>query len=115
MWNELIKIINYEKIELKDKEYAQLLLSQMNTAGGRHLMKKEITYFIEDMTEKYGIIPTKSSLEKQKKGLIDEMESFKSYWVNKQVSRQQKIFISKKMHEYTTKLISLEKQIYNLR
>ena len=60
MWNELIKIINYEKIELKDKEYAQLLLNQMNTAGGRHLMKKEITYFIEDMVEKYGIIPTNS-------------------------------------------------------
>jgi hypothetical protein len=54
MYNELVRVINYDKVEDEDREHARLLLSQLNTASGSHLMRKEITYFLGDMVEKYG-------------------------------------------------------------
>jgi hypothetical protein len=54
MYNELVRVINYDKVEEEDENHARLLLSQLKTAGGIHLMRKEITYFLEDMVEKYG-------------------------------------------------------------
>lgn len=63
MWNELIMVIKYDKVSQEDKDHARLLLNQLNTAGGRHLMRKEITYFLENMVGKYGTIPTKVTLE----------------------------------------------------
>ena len=55
MYNELVRVINYDKVEEEDENLARLLLSQLKTAGGIHLMRKEITYFLEDMVEKYGV------------------------------------------------------------
>ncbi len=111
MWNDLVKVIKYDKIEQEDKDHARLLLGQLNTAGGIHLMRKEITYFLEDMYEKYGTIPTKVTLEKQLKDLIAEMEEFKAYWANKPKLRDDIIMVSKRMHEYSAQIIALEKQI----
>lgn len=54
MYNELVRVINYDKVEEEDENHARLLLRQLKTAGGIHLMRKEITYFLEDMVEKYG-------------------------------------------------------------
>lgn len=59
MYNELVMIIKYDKVSQEDKDHARLLLNQLNTASGAYFLKKEITYFLEDMVEKYGIIPTK--------------------------------------------------------
>ena len=75
MYNELVKVINYDKIEQEDENHARLLLSQLKTAGGIHLMRKEITYFLEDMYEKYGNIP-KLTLEQEQ---IDHKNEYNKY------------------------------------
>ena len=111
MWNELVMVIKYDKVSQEDKDHARLLLGQLNTAGGSHLMRKEIAYFLEDMVDKYGTIPTKVTLEKQLKDLIAEMEEFKAYWAKPLKSRGHHIMISKRMHEYSIQIIALEKQI----
>lgn len=56
MWNKLIKVIKNDKVDMKDKDYATMLLGQLNTAGGKELMKNEVERFINDIDEKYGII-----------------------------------------------------------
>lgn len=76
MWNELVKVIKYYKVDKEDRERARLLLSQLNTASGNHLMRKEITYFLDDMVEKYGEIPTEVTLEQQ---LIDLKKDYEEY------------------------------------
>ena len=58
MYNELVMIIKFEKVEQDDKKMARMLLSQYDTAGGS-MIKKEIQHFLDAMTEKYGTIPTK--------------------------------------------------------
>jgi hypothetical protein len=115
MWNELVLVIKYDKVEEEDRQHARLLLSQLNTAGGIHLMRKEITHFLEDMVEKYGTIPTKLTLEKQLNDLIAEMEEFKAYWANRPKIREDIIMISNRMHQYSVELNRLEKQIGNYR
>ena len=115
MYNELVRVINYDKVESEDENLARLLLSQLKTAGGIHLMRKEITYFLEDMVEKYGTIPTKLNLEKQLNDLIAEMEEFKAYWANRLKCREDIIMISNRMHQYSVELNRLEKQIGNYR
>lgn len=115
MWNELVLVIKYDKVEEEDRQHARLLLSHLNTAGGIHLMRKEITYFLEDMVEKYGTIPTKLNLEKQLNDLIAEMEEFKAYWANRPKDREEIIMISNRMHQYSVELKRLEKQIGNCR
>lgn len=77
MWNDLVKVINYDKIEQEDKDHARLLLGQLNTAGGIHLMRKEITYFLEDMYEKYGNIP-KLTLEQELINLKNDYNKYKT-------------------------------------
>ena len=111
MWNELVMVIKYDLVSQEDKDHARLLLGQLNTAGGSHFMRKEIAYFLEDMVDKYGTIPTKVTLEKQLKDLIAEMEEFKAYWANKPKLRDDIIMVSKRMHEYSAQIIALEKQI----
>lgn len=111
MWNELVLVIKYDKVSQEDKDHARLLLGQLNTAGGSYFMRKEIAYFLEDMVDKYGTIPTKVTLEKQLKDLIAEMEEFKAYWANKPKLRDDIIMVSKRMHEYSSQIIALEKQI----
>lgn len=111
MWNELIMVIKYDKVSQEDKDHARLLLNQLNTAGGRYFMRKEIAYFLEDMVDKYGTIPTKVTLEQQIKDLTTEMEEFKAYWANKPKLRDDIIMISKRMHQYSIDIKSLEKQI----
>ena len=113
MWNELVLVIKYDKVEEEDRTHARLLLSLLNTASGSHLMRKEITYFLEDMVEKYGAIPTKLTLEKQLNDLIAEMEEFKAYWANRPKCREEVIMISTRMHQYSVELTRLEKQIAN--
>jgi hypothetical protein len=113
MWNELVLVIKYDKVEEEDRQHARLLLSQLNTAGGSHLMRKEITRFLEDMVEKYGDIPTKPTLEKQLNDLIAEMEEFKAYWANRPKCREDIIMISNRMHQYSVEINRLEKQIRN--
>lgn len=77
MWNELINVIRFDKVEQEDKEHARLLLKLLNTASGSHLMKKEITNFLEDMVDKYGEIPTKATLEQQLIELKNDYEEYK--------------------------------------
>ena len=111
MWNELVRVIKYDKVSQEDKDHARLLLNQLNTASGAYFLKKEITYFLEDMVEKYGTIPTKVTLEQQLKDLIAEMEKFKAYWANRPKCREEVIMISKRMHEYSIDIEKLQKQI----
>ena len=113
MWNELVLVIKYDKVEEEDRNHARLLLSYLNTASGSHLMRKEITYFLENMVEKYGTIPTKLTLEKQLNDLIAEIEEFKAYWANRPKIREDIIMISNRMHQYSVELNRLEKQIRN--
>lgn len=113
MWNQLVLVIKYDRVEDEDRQHARLLLSYLNTASGPSLMRKEITYFLEDMVEKYGTIPTKLSLEKQLNGLISEMEDFKAYWANRPKDREDIIMISNRMHQYSVEINRLEKQIAN--
>ena len=113
MWNELVLVIKYDKVEEEDRNHARLLLSHLNTASGSHLMRKEITYFLESMVEKYGDFPTKPTLEKQLSDLIAEIEEFKAYWANRPKCREDLIRISIRMHEYSVELNRLEKQIKN--
>lgn len=113
MWNELVLVIKYDKVEEEDRQHARLLISLLNTASGSHLMRKEITHFLEDMVEKYGAIPTKLSLEKQLNDLIAEIEEFKAYWANRPKCREDIIMISNRMHQYSVELSRLEKQIEN--
>jgi hypothetical protein len=77
MWNELVMVINYDKVSQEDENHARLLLKQLDTAGGRHLMRKEITYFLEDMYEKYGNIP-KITLEQELINLKNEYNKYKT-------------------------------------
>lgn len=76
MWNELVKIIKSDKVDEEDRSHARLLLSQLNPAGGSHLMRKEITYFLESMVEKYGDIH-KQTLEQELAELKSEYEEYK--------------------------------------
>lgn len=111
MWNKLVMVIKYDKVSQEDKDYARLLLNQLNTASGAYFLKKDITYFLEEMVVKYGTIPTKLTLEQQLKDLIAEMEEFKAYWANKPKLRDDIIMISKRMHQYSIDIKSLEKHI----
>lgn len=113
MWNELVLVIKYDLVEEEDRNHARLLLNLLNTASGSHLMRKEITYFLEDMVEKYGVIPTKLSLKMQLNDLIAEIEEFKAYWSNRPKCREDIIMISNRMRQYRVELSRLEKQIEN--
>ena len=113
MYNELVLVIKYDKVDEVDRKHARLLLSQLNTASGSHFMRKEITYFIEDMVEKYGDIPTKLTLEKQVNDLVVEMEEFKAYWANRPRCREDNIMISNRMHQYDVELNRLKNLIRN--
>lgn len=75
MENELIKVIKYDKVEEEDRNHARLLLSDLRTAGGIHLIRKELTYFLENMYEKYGNIP-RLSLEQE---LIEVKNDYNKY------------------------------------
>ena len=55
MWNKLVKVIENDKVDMKDKDYARTLLDLLCTAGGKELMKNEIERFIRDVNEKYDI------------------------------------------------------------
>ena len=77
MWNELVNVIRFNKVAEEDKNHANLLLKLLNTASGSHSMKKEITYFLEDMVEKYGEIPTKATLEQQLIEIKNDYEEYK--------------------------------------
>ena len=55
MWNKLVKVIKNDKVDMKDKDYAILLLGQLNTAGGKELLKNEVEYFLIDINKKYGL------------------------------------------------------------
>ena len=113
MWNKLVSVIKYDKVSKEDKDHARLLLNQLNTAGGKHLMRKEITYFLEDMYEKYGTIPTKISLKEELAQMVAEMEKFKAYWANKPKSRDDIIMVSNRMHKYFIDIENLRKKIAN--
>lgn len=76
MWNELVLVIKYDKVEEADRNHARLLLNLLNTASGSHLMRKEITYFLEDMVEKYGNIH-KRTLEQELADLKSDYEEYK--------------------------------------
>ena len=77
MWNELVNVIRFDKVLKEEKDYARLLLNHLNTASGSHLIKKEITYFLEDVVEKYGEIPTKATFEQQLIELKNDYEEYK--------------------------------------
>ena len=111
MYNALVMVIKYDKVSQEDKDHARLLLGQLNTASGAYFLKKEITYFLEDMVEKYGTIPTKVTLEKQLKDLIAEQEEFKAYWANKPKLRDDIIMVSNRLHQYYLEIKSLQERI----
>lgn len=111
MWNELVMVIKYDKVSQEDKDHARLLLSQLNTAGGIHLMRKEITYFLEDMVDKYGTIPTKVTLEQELADVLAEQEEFRAQWRDKPKCREDIIMISNRLHQFFLQITALEKQI----
>ena len=116
MWNELVMVINYDKVSQEDEDHARLLLNQLDTAGGRHLMRKEITYFLEDMYEKYGNIP-KITLEQELINLKNEYnkyktKSFKGY-AKLDGIRYSNINESV-CHNYEMRIQELERKIKNL-
>lgn len=113
MRNELVKVINYDKIEQEDEDHARLLLSQLNTAGGIHLMRKEITYFFEDMYEKYGNIP-KITLEQELINLKNEYNKYKSkpYKGYAKLDGMRYYNINERVcYDYEMRISTLEKQI----
>ena len=55
MWNKLVKVIKNDKVDMKDNDYATLLLGQLDTAGGKELLKNEVDRFLIDIDEKYGL------------------------------------------------------------
>ena len=110
MYNALTNVINFDKVEQDDRNMAKMLLSQYNTAGGS-MIKKEIQYFLDDIVEKYGTIPTKLTLEQELNNMITEMEDFKAYWADKPKCHEDIIMISNRMHQYATDIINLEKML----
>ena len=113
MWNELVKVINYDKIEKEDENHARLLLNQFNTAGGSYFMRKEITNFLEDMYEKYGNIP-KITLEQELINLKNDYNKYKTK-PHKGYAKLDGIRYYKThetiCNEYETRISALEKQI----
>ena len=85
MYNELVKIIKYYKVDKEDKEKARMLLSHYNTAGGS-MISKEIQYFLDDMVEKYGALQN-PSLEQQLKEVEQELADFKKDCANKRLDK----------------------------
>jgi hypothetical protein len=47
MWNQLVKISNNPNSPTDIKTMAKMLLSQLNTAGGKELIGNECLFFIE--------------------------------------------------------------------
>jgi len=47
MWNEIIKIRDNKKTPPDEKRMAEMLLRQLNTAGGQTMLKSESESFIE--------------------------------------------------------------------
>lgn len=113
MHNELVLVIKCDKVDEVDRNHARLLLSQLNTASGRHLMKKEITYFLEDMVEKYGDIH-KQTLEQELADLKSEYEEYKKKPI-KGLYKLDEIRYSnahdKICADYELKIMNLEKQL----
>jgi hypothetical protein len=115
MWNELVRVINYDKIKQEDADHARLLLRQLDTAGGRYFMKKEITYFLEDMYEKYGNIP-KKTLEQELIDLKNEYNKYKTkrYKGYAKLDGMRCINIDDSIcRDYEMRISALEKQIGN--
>lgn len=111
MWNELVMVIKYDKVSQEDKDHARLLLGQLNTAGGSHLMRKEITYFLEDMADKYGTIPTKVTLEQELADVLAEQEEFRAQWRDKPKCREDIIMISNRLHQFFLQIKNLNERI----
>ncbi len=51
MWNFLLKLIREHKLSEDDLKQAHMLLRDLNTAGGVHLVRKEILI----LASKYGV------------------------------------------------------------
>ena len=113
MWNELVRVIKYDKVSKEDKEHASLLLNQFNTAGGSYFMRKEITNFLEDMYEKYGNIP-KITLEQELINLKNDYNKYKTK-PHKGYAKLDGIRYYKThetiCNEYETRIFALQKQI----
>jgi hypothetical protein len=115
MYNELVLVIKYDKVDDEDRKHARLLLSQLNTASGRHLMRKEITYFLEDMDEKYGDIH-KRTLEQELTDLKSDYEEYKKKPIKgmyKLDGIQYTNANDKICADYELRIMNLEKQIKN--
>ena len=115
MWNELVKIIKCDKVEEEDRQHARLLLSHLNTASGSHLMKKEITYFLESMADKYGDIH-KQTLEQELDDLKSEYEEYKKKPIKGMYKLDGIRYSSahdKICADYELRIMSLETQIKN--
>ena len=85
MWNELVKVIKYYKVDKEDRDRARLLLSLYNTAGGG-MIKKDIQYFLDDMVEKYGALQN-PPLEQQLKDVEQELADFKKDCADKRLDK----------------------------
>lgn len=115
MYNELVKVIKYDKVEEEDRKHAKLLLSQLNTASGIHIMRKEITYFLESMVEKYGDIH-KQTLEQELDNLKSDYEDYKKKPIKgfyKLDGIQYTNAHDKICADYELRIKNLEKQIMN--
>lgn len=114
MWDELDDlnmVIKCDKVSQEDKNHARLLATQIKIVGGKFLITKEITDFFEDMANKYGTIIAKFTLEERIKDLTAEMEQFKAYWGRHTNCRELHIMFSKRMHEYSTQISALKRQL----
>lgn len=115
MWNELVLVIKYDKVEEEDRTRAKLLLSLLNTASGSHLMRKEITHFLEDMVEKYGDIQ-KQTLEQELADLKSDYEEYKKKPIQGMYKLDGIRYTNahdKICADYELRIMSLETQIKN--
>lgn len=104
MWNNLVKILYYPNIDAEDKKMASMLLNQLNTASGKHFLRKEIEIFVDNMVAKHSDILTYKD-DKLKK-LMKEKEDFEKNFVVK--CREDFIFRNKKMKEFEHEIKKLK-------
>ena len=111
MYNTLVMVIKYDKVSQEDKEHARLLLSDLRTAGGIHLIRREVANFLDNMVDKYGTIPTKLTLEQELADVLAEQEAFRAQWRDKPKCREDIVMISNRLHQFFLQIKSLQERI----
>jgi hypothetical protein len=105
-WDDLNMVMKCDKVSQEDKNHARLLISQLKFGDD---MSKELTYFLEDMANKYGTILAKFALEYRIKNLTAGMNVCKAFWEKN--NKCHHIMFSELMHKYSAQISALKKQL----